>query len=257
MLDFALKHQAIIVTPDYRLMPEANGLDILNDVKCFFAWLLEPGNLASHLPAGVEVDLDNILITGESAGGWLAWQSAVLYPKRAAAVIAHYPMLDLRAPHYTQAYEKQLFTPPAPQLPRHILDDFLRGLQGNEVVSSAIPPERVPLVLSIMQQGRIAEFLGKERVLYPLEVLGELVTLPPMWILHGEGDSGVPVEGTHRYVEKLRERMPDAKLHLSVEQGEHGFDNHMPDTGEPASLAKTEWVKEGVKFVEQYWPVKS
>jgi acetyl esterase/lipase len=42
VLEWALKHNAIVVTPDYRLLPEANGTDILNDMKDFFAWLRNP-----------------------------------------------------------------------------------------------------------------------------------------------------------------------------------------------------------------------
>ncbi|KAK5120213.1 hypothetical protein LTR85_006419 [Meristemomyces frigidus] len=252
-LDLALKHQAIIVTPDHRLMPEATGLDILQDVKDFFTWLLTPGNMAQHMRNSVEVDLHNILMNGESAGGWLAWQSAVLHPERIAAVVAHYPMLDMHAPQFMEKYEKQLFTPPAPQLPVHILDDFLQNLKGNEVVTSATPPERLPLGLVILQQGRTAEFFGTDRSLYPLDMLDDMTSMPPTWILHGKDDSAVPVQGTRNYAAELHRKLPEARLHLSLEEGEHGFDNHGPN-GEPASL-ETDWVKKGADFIERYWPV--
>lgn len=254
-LDLALKHQAVIVSPDHRLMPEATGLDILEDVKDFFTWLFAPENLAKYLPDNVNVDLNHVLMNGESAGGWLAWHSAVLYPERTAAVVAHYPMLDLHSRHFTERYEKQLFTPPAPQLPAHLLDNHLKALKGDEVVTSAIPPKRVPLCIVTLQQGRKADLLGAEKSLYPLDVLDSLSSLPPTWILHGKADSVVPVEGTRKYAAKLRERLPQAQLRLSLEEGEHGFDNHGPD-GEPASLEMA-WVKEGVEFIEQYWPVDS
>ena len=39
LLDLALDHDAIIITADYRLLPESNGSDILSDVAHFWRWL--------------------------------------------------------------------------------------------------------------------------------------------------------------------------------------------------------------------------
>lgn len=89
-----MSKDAIIITPDYRLMPEANGMEILEDVRDFYNWLGNPNNLASYFPEGISADLDHLLVTGESAGGWLALQSALLPSsrERISAVISHYPM---------------------------------------------------------------------------------------------------------------------------------------------------------------------
>ncbi|WPH04172.1 Hypothetical protein R9X50_00706000 [Acrodontium crateriforme] len=256
ILEFSQKHNAIIINPDHRLLPEANGLEILEDVKDFFAWLFQTQSpLYSLLPEGVSVDLDHLLVDGESAGGWLAVQSALLHPGQISAVIAHYPMLDLRDGHYTKRYEKKLFDPPAPTVNESVLRDFVGNLSGDEIVTSAVPPERLLLVLSVLQQGRTMEFLGSERELYPIEMLDEAATkLPPVWVLHGKQDSVVPAVGTERFAAALREKYPGAKLHVSLQEGEHGFDNHAPVTNEAASL-KTDWVQKGVEFIEQFWPV--
>ncbi|KAK0948056.1 hypothetical protein LTR29_000580 [Friedmanniomyces endolithicus] len=255
------QHGAVVITVDYRLLPEAKGIEILNDVKAFYAWLAKPGTLTSLLPAGVEMDIDNLLVTGESAGGYLAFMSALIAPKAIKAVVMHYPMLDLRAPHYTQAYTKHIFDPPVPQIPKAVLDGFLANLKGNEVVASAVPLARVPLAMSMVQQGRFEELFGSERSLYPIDVLDDGVVsessrLPAMWILHGKQDTAVPVEGTHKFVEKLREKVPGVQLHVTIEDGEHGFDNHAAGSGEAATL-ETAWVKEGVEFVEKFWPSRS
>ncbi|TKA77245.1 hypothetical protein B0A55_06143 [Friedmanniomyces simplex] len=260
ILDFCQQHGAIVITADYRLMPEAKGTEILDDIKDFYAWLLTPGNLHSHLPAGVEVDPNNLLVTGESAGGYLAFMSTLIAPSAIKAVVMHYPMLDLRAAHYTEAYVKHIFNPPVPQIPGHVLADYLAGLKGGEIVTSAIPLARVPLAMSMVQQGRFEELFGGERSLYPLDLLEDgamdSVRLPAMWIMHGKQDSAVPVEGTHRFVEKLRESVPGVEVHVSLEEGEHGFDNHAPGSGEAATL-ETGWVAEGLGFVERYWHARA
>jgi acetyl esterase/lipase len=233
-------------------MPEANGLDILQDIRDFYNWLATPNNLDAFLPDGVSADLENMLVTGESAGGWLALQSALLPAsrKRIAAVISHYPMIDMRDRYYTEDYEKQIFTPVAPQLPQNILRDYRANLKGGEVVSSGVPPDSVPLVISALQQGRFAELFGGDSSLYPIEALESVTDLPPTWVLHGTGDTVIPVEGSHKYEKRLREKLPDAKLHVSYRTGDHGFDN------DPSVTLDTDWIKQGVEFVEQFWPKK-
>jgi acetyl esterase/lipase len=65
-----------MVDADYRLLPEANGRDILADIADLLRWL------PAHLPAlaaqeGLTVDLRRTLFTGGSAGSWLAMQGAL------------------------------------------------------------------------------------------------------------------------------------------------------------------------------------
>lgn len=260
LLDLYARHDAIAITVDYRLMPESNGLEILEDVKDFYSWLFASNDLVAHLPEGVSVDLNHLLVTGESAGGWLALQSAFMIPERISAVVMQYPMIDLRDKHYTQKYQKNLFNSQAPQIPESVLNDFLANMEAGKVVTGATPPERLPLVLSIVQQGRM-EVFGDHSSLYPLEVLdgGNVKQLPPMWLLHGIQDSAVPVDGSYNFVEKLKQKdlYDESKLHLTYEDGEHGLDNHMEGTGEPASLTETSWIKDGVAFVDKFWPAKA
>lgn len=231
-------------------MPEATGLDILQDVRDFYNWLATPNNLSSYLPKGVSADTDNILVTGESAGGWLALQSALLPASRAkiSAVISHYPMIDMRDRYWTEDYEKQIFTPVAPQLPKNILAEYVANLKGGEIVTSAVPPDRVPLVISSLQQGRFGEFFGQDSILYPIETLDQVAELPPIWLLHGTGDTVVPIEGSHKFEKTLQEKLPNARLHVSYQPGDHGFDN------DPTVSLQSEWIKEGVDFIEQSWP---
>ena len=250
ILNLALSRKAILITPDYRLLPEATGLDILQDVRDFYSWLFTTGNLASHFSSGIDPDLDHLLVTGESAGGWLAVQSSLLPAprERISAVISHYPMIDMRNGHYTEDYEKTLFDPPAPQLDRSILRNYIENLKGDEVATSGIPPERVPLVVSAMQQGAFGKLFGGDSSLYPIEMLDQVNELPPTWILHGKEDNVVPVAGTQNYVDKLKEKLPDTKVHVSYRPGMHGFDNH------PAATLEDDWVKEGLEFIGPYWP---
>jgi acetyl esterase/lipase len=94
-----------MVCPDYRLAPEASGRDILADIADLLHWLL------THLPAlavkhGLTADLRRTLVVGDSAGGWLALQTALRYgsgvlgfpgagsPLEIVAVISKFGMLN-------------------------------------------------------------------------------------------------------------------------------------------------------------------
>jgi hypothetical protein len=66
LLDYALLHSAIIVCPNYRLMPEVAGLDFKTDV--FASWTWAYNDLQTYLGKNVEVDMDRVLVEGEEAG---------------------------------------------------------------------------------------------------------------------------------------------------------------------------------------------
>lgn len=71
VLELALKEQAIIVSPDYRLLPESQGSDILNDMDDFWKWLIAGGiesGLRSGGFGGITTDVTRTLVLGESAG---------------------------------------------------------------------------------------------------------------------------------------------------------------------------------------------
>lgn len=225
-------------------MPEASGKDVLEDLADFWTWL--QSNLASQLPAGITPNFDSTLVTGESAGGYLAFQSAFSNPKgiNIAAVIAQYPMLDISSPHFTVQPVKPIFN--LPNFPPEILQGHVDTLQGGEVATERPPQTTLPLFVSMIQQGRYVEFLGQGSELFPMLRLEGVSKLPPAWILHGRNDSVVPTEGSRVFVNKAKRIIPSWDVRTSYEEGEHGFDQE-------ASL-DTGYVREGVEWMGQYWP---
>lgn len=190
MLEFAKRHNAIIVTPDYRLLPECTGLDILADVADFFAWL--PKSLSAHVSShNIQPDLTHVLVTGESAGGWLAIQSALLRSDAPGlsvrAAISAYGVLDIKTPFFTKAYDKPMLG--LPMFPADELDKHKAKIAAGEVPSvitaSNADPARVGFMLSSIQHGRYAEVLGPDSVLYPMENVERVRELVPLWLFHG------------------------------------------------------------------------
>ncbi len=70
IMDYAIAHEAIVVSPNYRLLPESTGLEIMDDLSDCWKWTkggLQP-LVSSNTEGQVEVDLSKILVQGESAG---------------------------------------------------------------------------------------------------------------------------------------------------------------------------------------------
>lgn len=66
----ALKNNAIIISPDYRLLPSANGLqDILEDVEDGWQWTKSQlsGIMEERFP-GISLDFSRTILVGGSAG---------------------------------------------------------------------------------------------------------------------------------------------------------------------------------------------
>lgn len=71
ILDFADEQDAIILSPNYRLLPEVKGRDIIQDMANFWIWVQSGGpgkHLASVGQSSVAMNLAQTLLVGESAG---------------------------------------------------------------------------------------------------------------------------------------------------------------------------------------------
>jgi len=288
LLSFGYHHNAIIVNPDYRLLPEASAVDLLDDLDDLWKWIStelanavrEQSKIASGAKSGLEVDLDRILVQGESGGGYCAIQTALSHFKpptpgsapdlpHIRALVAMYPMLDFRAPHWSQKYEKHIFD--HPQYPESVIDEHLKVIESSNpkpILSSAeLGPgkPRDPLPYACIQHGRFLELLGPdrdptpgERRVHPEDRLADGAKLPPTLFVHGTEDSGVPVAGTDKFITLIRQydsivrpegntdsKDWDSLMYVRV-PGEHNFDGNIG----PEDAA---WAKDGLDFVEKIW----
>jgi acetyl esterase/lipase len=243
--DYALHHNAVVVAPNHRLLPESTGLDVLSDINDFWSWLqtdLQP-YLDKSAP-GTKVDMTKVLAAGESAGGYLAVQSALSNPGGLIkAAIASFPVLDIKAPWFAEPYEKVMLG--APMVPKEVLAGHLETMQQGKIVTAVTPPERIQLALSMVQQGLFPKLLGEDAVLYPMDRLDEVADVPFILVTHGESDSAVPVEGSRAFVEKAEKKFGAGKVVLTVQPGEHGFDDK--------ETLDTPWLQKELVRVTKEW----
>ncbi|KAM0552674.1 hypothetical protein ACHAPJ_007771 [Fusarium lateritium] len=254
VLDFAEEHNAVIISPNYRLLPEVKGRDIIQDMANFWAWVHSggpEGHLASVGQSRVKLNLSQTLLVGESAGGYLALQSVLSGFTRPRAIIALYPMIDMKAAHFTQFCQKTIVG--VPNYPNEAVDEFLSATSGRAAITEADPPVRLDSAMAVVHNGRYLELLGEEPKLFVLERIKAQASpnktgnplFPPLFLLHGEGDSAVPVEGTRKLVDILRRVDPKTRLHLAIQPGDHGFDFK--------ATIQEPWLKEGLDFITGPW----
>ncbi|KAK7582866.1 hypothetical protein V3481_012163 [Fusarium oxysporum f. sp. vasinfectum] len=180
---FASYQSAVLVSPSYRLLPEATGSDILCDISEFWAWV------HSGLPAAVSavwpnivIDLTRIAAGGESAGGYLALQSAFLFPEMAIRlVMAQYPTLDISDPKFHSGP----FQAPSEA---SIVDEYLKRLKPGAIRLSSPFPQKWELMTAILDEGRLPEIMGPDERMVLSTSMERSKCLPAIWIVQGEGD---------------------------------------------------------------------
>ncbi|KAJ4383609.1 hypothetical protein N0V86_001664 [Didymella sp. IMI 355093] len=239
---FIHRTNAIVVSPNYRLVPEHTGADILEDLNDFWTWLLN-GSLKQYLTSqnvDLELDFEHILASGDSAGGYMALMSGLTQPKGTIrTVLAQYPMTDSLRREPSETFVDQ----PAP--PASLLDGYLENIISGVVMSSCIPPARMDLSYVLSAYGRYLEFFGEDEMMWPLYLIEEKQQLPPTWIHHGDADTAVSIEDSKAFTAKYAKLGLEVKLKILIGE-EHGFDTQ-------AKEDDTQWLKEGLVWVEEKW----
>lgn len=204
-LELALKHGAVILTPDYRLRPEHDMADGIDDVRSFWKWI-EQGDaqrvLHESLPA-VELDLDNTLVGGESAGGYHTLQTALLgmtaLPIK--ALFVQYPAANLAAILQQRKTPSQNPATLAPEVyPYSIVEEYLAAVEPGKICTRAKFGSRMPLHFALLQAGKFVDISGDRAWIDPMTSLETAGKLPPILLYHSKGDEGV---SDHLYGESV------------------------------------------------------
>src|SRR4051794_8707 len=85
-----------LVSFDYRLAPEVQLPAIIDDVRDAFRWLREEG------PKLLHIDPDRVVVTGDSAGGYLTLMTGFCVRPRPRALVAYWGYGDVDGDWYTK-----------------------------------------------------------------------------------------------------------------------------------------------------------
>lgn len=229
----------------------------MSDIDEWWKWLHSSGaaDQLSSLSTPIELDLDRVITTGESAGGLLSVYLALTYPDEIRSSTAAYPMFNQDGP--TDGLETPV---PLPEVTEVRHPEVLKMIDSGAIVSSDTRDSRLKLAhwligeLHLFQcypRNSSASPVHRER-LYQLQRLEQPETkLPPggLVILHGVQDPMVPAKLSERFVhvarEKLSGRQGADKIVLSIQEGSHGFDN-------PVGLEEP-WLQEALQTAISSW----
>lgn len=180
----------------------------------------------------------------------MAVQSVLLVEaKGVKAVIAHYPMIDLKDAWYSEPGKKVIWGQSPPAFPDGWFDQQLaKAAKSAKLVTERIPKDGEPdFFVATLLEGRYTEILGTDSSLYPLENLKRIReqgdTLMPIWMFHGEQDTIIPMDGTRKFVQEAQEGVYEQ----IIPGAEHGFDD------DSVGLS-TDWVVEGREWLKTHWP---
>ncbi|MCJ1444969.1 MAG: hypothetical protein MMC23_005473 [Stictis urceolatum] len=262
LLRLSLTHNTIIVSADHRLLPTPNGLkDINTDLEHFWTWLHGPGfrkALSESLP-GVTVDFGRTLVVGGSAGGYGALQLALAHPSEMKMVAGSYPMVDLRGEFWVNGPREGAPTPVGLPLESIMsredteawIEEGLKRAGEGEMVSEGGGLEMVPVGVALAWHGLFWRLFDPKGEVgageLPVEMVRAGGKLPrKVWIVHGDADSTVPVEGSRVFAGLVREMLPGTEMRLDTGEGkDHGFDLMWKEDDE--------WARERLAWLVQAW----
>jgi pimeloyl-ACP methyl ester carboxylesterase len=169
------------------------------------------------LEAGFEAALrdqgDELLLLGNSLGGWLATRFALAHPERVERLL----LLNSGGASWSRADEDVLLARTRDQ----------QRAKNRALVGDKVPPAPGFLLDQLIRHGRdprlLSLWVDLERGRYVDAQLPELQT--PVELLWGTPDPFFPVEG---YADRLRDTLPDARLHL-LEGCGHASQYSCPD----------------------------
>ncbi|KAK1141875.1 hypothetical protein N8T08_008388 [Aspergillus melleus] len=194
MLDLCLANDSIIISPDYRLIPESNATDILSDVEAFWIWLrntLPTESSTWH----ARPDLSRVACAGTSAGGYLAVQSSLLFPQlsQIKVILSIAGSLYTDIPHYKVPGPKLILgkRPPPPRKAEIIIREYTRNMKEGVIRTSGDAVEMWEFLTCVLQQAYLPRWLGlkADDKLDVMKMIEKVDSLPPIWLVQGREDS--------------------------------------------------------------------
>ncbi|KAJ6442731.1 alpha/beta hydrolase fold-3 domain-containingprotein [Purpureocillium lavendulum] len=263
VLDLARRHAAIVVSPDYTLLPHADGLAAVHDdMRAFHGWFttaLAPLLADRAPPEYPPPDLARVLLNGGSAGGYLATSHALAFPDAFRGLALAYPMIDFDTPWWRRGSRAVGAPNPghAPDAafaadPEHVRRRIERVRSGPRV--SAAEEERQGFGAEVARAGFFPDVfnpngkLDDDETVWLNRRIAKGAALPErVWVLHGDNDSAVPIDTSVAFAETMKEQGRPVRLD-TVKGMDHGFDlapgKDWEGPSDPRILEATAWLAE-------------
>ncbi|MDA1050329.1 MAG: alpha/beta hydrolase [Planctomycetota bacterium] len=231
--NWAIDSGYAFVSIDYRLAPETQLPEIIQDVEDAFTWLRKEG------PALLKIDPERIVVTGGSAGGYLTLVTGYRVNPRPNALVAFWGYGDLVGDWYSQ---------PSPH-PRHHTTKLSREEAFKQVSGPPVSDSRERVgnggafYQHCRQHGIWPESVSgwnphtEPQRFYPFMPLKNVTAdYPPTLLIHGTADTDVPFEQSVLMADEFKKHAAPHQL-IAVPEAEHGL------AGGDAALIESAYAK--------------
>jgi acetyl esterase/lipase len=217
-LELGKKEGFVVVSFDYRLIPEAKLPDVIEDLKDAFDWIRTSG------PELFNADPSKLVVSGGSAGGYLALMSGFAVNPPPTAIVSFWGFGDIDGKWTTTPNEAFLKSP-------LISDEDAWALVGDRVltnVNKETGPGRWKFFIYLKQQGSWAKVAtgydpqterDKFTPFCPIRNIS--ANYPPTLFVHGTADIDVPYDKSVEMASELQRLGRPHRL-ITLKDGRHG-----------------------------------
>lgn len=227
VLSFAEENGYALVSLDYRLAPETKLPAIASDIEAAFVWLGGDGAKCFHLNTG------QMVVVGDSAGGYLALTAGYRVHPKPKALVALYGYGELNADWYTKPNPH-----PKYNMQKITREEAMQQTDGTVISDASFRKgDSVKIYMYYRQTGlwpqEVSGFSPESiaKDIAPYEPVKNVTReYPPTLMLHGTQDTDVPFEESLKMAEQFK-RHGVPYILRPIDKGEHGFTG-----GDPAQI---------------------
>jgi len=175
--------------------------DGIEDVRSFWKWVEQEAQQVLQLSIpGLELDASNLLIGGESAGGYYTAQSALLGMTKLPikVLFIQYPGIDLgklfKIPENMTSEEAKLDYRLNPELPYSLIEEHLAGLEPGKICTRAKYGSRMDLHRALIQANKFCDIDGDRAWIDPMSSVETAPKMPPILLVHSKEDEAVCIK---------------------------------------------------------------
>ena len=217
-LELGEKEGFVVVSFDYRLIPEAKLPDVIEDLKDALNWIRTSG------PKLFNADPRKLVVGGGSAGGYLALMSGFAIDPPPSAIISFWGFGDVDGKWTTTPNEAFLKSP-------LISDEDAWALVGDKVLTNVDKdngPGRWKFFIYLKQQGSWAKVAtgydpetDRDKFTPFCPIRNISAKYPPTLLVHGTADTDVPYQKSVEMAREL-ERLGRPHRLITLRDGRHG-----------------------------------